>query len=110
MLAACDAQDGVDATECWKIHGNAVRSGNVAVQRRTRSQTRASSAAQVEAARRVYRGPVDPTTGAKIYPGLSLGSEPFWPNRDPSSPFPIPISYYKWLVFSDPNWDWKTFD
>ena len=49
-------------------------------------------------------------SGARIYPGLSVGSEPFWPNRDPASPFPIPISSYKWLVFREPNWDWRTLD
>jgi feruloyl esterase len=65
--------------------------------------------AQVEAARRVYRGLKDPTSGAQLYPGLAPGSEPFWPNRDPANPFPIPIAHYKWLVFADPNWDWKTF-
>ena len=64
---------------------------------------------QVEAARRVYGGLKDPTTGAQLYPGLALGSEPFWPNRDPANPFPIPIAHYKWLVFADPNWDWRTF-
>ncbi len=66
--------------------------------------------AQVQAARRVYRGLKDPRTGAHLYPGLAVGSEPFWPHRDPSSPFPIPIAHYKWLVFADPNWDWRTFD
>jgi len=58
----------------------------------------------------VYRGAVDPKTGTRVYPGLSFGSEPFWPNRDPGSPFPIPISHYKWLVFADPNWNWRSFD
>ena len=66
--------------------------------------------AQVEAARRVYGGLKDPTTGAQLYPGLAPGSEPFWPNRDLANPFPIPIAHYKWLVFADPNWDWRTFD
>ena len=65
---------------------------------------------QIEAARRVYGGLKDPMTGAQLYPGLAPGSEPFWVNRDPASPFPIPISHYKWLVFRDPEWDWKTFD
>jgi feruloyl esterase len=41
---------------------------------------------------------------------LVPGSEPFWPNRDPASPFPIPIAHYQWLVFGDPNWDWKSFE
>ena len=27
-----------------------------------------------------------------------------------ANPFPIPIAHYKWLVFADPNWDWRTFD
>ena len=66
-------------------------------------------AAQAEAARRVYQGLKDPKTGAQLYPGLAPGSEPFWPNRDPANPFPIPIAHYKWLVFADPNWDWRTF-
>jgi feruloyl esterase len=48
--------------------------------------------------------------GAQLYPGLARGSEAFWPNRDPEGPFPIPISHYKWLVFGDPNWDWRTFE
>jgi feruloyl esterase len=52
----------------------------------------------------------DPKSGAQLYPGLAPGSEPYWPHRDPASPFPIPLSHYKWLVFGDPNWDWKTFD
>ncbi len=42
--------------------------------------------------------------------GLVRGSEPFWPHRDPKDPFPIPLSHYKWLVFADPDWDWKSFD
>ena len=65
---------------------------------------------QVEAARRVYRGLTDPKTGAQLYPGLAPGSEPFWPHRDRANPFPIPLSHYKWLVFSDPDWDWRSFD
>jgi Tannase and feruloyl esterase len=65
--------------------------------------------AQVDAARRIYGGLKDPNTGAQLYPGLAPGSEPFWPNRDPANPFPIPISHFKWLVFGDPNWDWKMF-
>jgi feruloyl esterase len=65
---------------------------------------------QVEAARRIYDGLKDPVSGAQLYPGLARGSEPFWPHRDPVNPFPIPLAHYKWLVFADPDWDWKTFD
>jgi feruloyl esterase len=67
------------------------------------------TSAQLEAARRVYTGLKDPESGAQLYPGLAPGSEPFWPNRNLANPFPIPIAHYKWLVFADPNWDWRTF-
>ena len=106
---ACDAGDGVtdgvleDPRQCRFDPGTLLCATN-------QKPDTCLSAAQVEAARRVYRGPVDPTSRATIYPGMAFGSEPFWPNRDPSNPFPIPVSHYKWLVFGDPNWDWKTFD
>jgi feruloyl esterase len=109
MLAACDAGDGVtdgvleDPRQCRFDPATLQCTAN-------QKPETCLSPAQVEAAKRVYRGAVDPKSGAKIYPGLSLGSEPFWPNREPGNPFPIPVSYYKWLVFGDPNWDWRSFD
>lgn len=109
MLAACDASDGVtdgvleDPRQCRFDPGTLQCAAN-------QKPDTCLSPPQVEAARRVYRGAVDPKSRSTIYPGMSFGSEPFWPNRDGSSPFPIPVSYYKWLVFADPNWDWRTFD
>jgi feruloyl esterase len=108
-LAACDGHDGVvdgvleDPRRCTFDPGRLTC---------TSSQTAPNclTPAQVEAARRIYGGLKDPKTGAQLYPGLAAGSEPFWPHRDPANPFPIPLSHYKWLVFADPNWDWKTFD
>jgi feruloyl esterase len=108
-LAGCDSADGVtdgvlnDPRGC-KIDPAALQCAP------NQMSVACLTPAQVEAARRVYRGLKDPRTGAQLYPGLAVGSEPFWPNRDPANPFPIPIAHYKWLVFADPNWDWRTFD
>jgi feruloyl esterase len=109
VLAACDPRDGVtdgvleDPRQC-KFDPAALKCAD------GRSRDTCLTPGQIEAATRVYRGVRDPRTGALLYPGLAPGSEPFWPHRDPANPFPIPISYYKWLVFSNPEWDWKTFD
>lgn len=108
-LAACDANDGVTDGAIENPLRCRVDPGALAC---TAGAEPASclTPAQVEAARRVYGGLKDPKSGAQLYPGLAPGSEPFWVNRDPAGPFPIPISHYKWLVFRDPDWDWKTFD
>jgi feruloyl esterase len=107
-LAACDASDGVSDG----VVGDPPRcrfDPSTLVCATSQAPDTCLSPAQATAARRVYRGLKDPRTGAQLYPGLTPGSEPFWPNRDPANPFPIPIAHYKWLVFADPNWDWRTF-
>jgi feruloyl esterase len=109
VIAACDGADGVsdgvleDPRECRFDPGTLQCGAN-------ESADTCLTPAQVTAARRVYNGVKDPTNGAQLYPGLAPGSEPFWPHRDPANPFPIPIAHYKWLVFADANWDWRSFD
>ena len=66
------------------------------------------TAAQVEAAKKIYAGPKNPRTGEQIFPGLEPGSENGWVffarEREP----PIVASHFKYLVFKNPNWDFHT--
>jgi feruloyl esterase len=107
-IAACDALDGVtdgvleDPRRCKFDPATVVCSAN-------QDAATCLTKPQADAAQRIYSGLKDPNTGAQLYPGLAPGSEPFWPHRDPANPFAIPVSHYRWLVFGDPNWDWKTF-
>ncbi len=69
------------------------------------------TAAQVEAARKLY-GPVkNPRTGSEIFPPYEPGSELGWAvlakGPDPNV---YALDQFKYVVFQDPNWDWRTFN
>jgi len=108
-LAACDSADGVADGVIDDPRRCAFDPATLSCVRH-QDGSACLTEPEVEAARRVYDGLKEPGTGTPLYPGLARGSEPFWPHRNPANPFPIPLSHYKWLVFADPNWDWKTFD
>lgn len=77
------------------------------------------SAAQVETARAIYGGPVDPVTGESIFPGYPPGVEgnpanwPAWITGGAPG-FSIQAffgnGYFSNFVFQDPTWDYRTFD
>jgi feruloyl esterase len=66
---------------------------------------------QAEAARKIYGATTNPRTGAAIFPGLEPSSERGW-GILAGGPGPLSISndYFKYVVFRNPDWDFKTFD
>jgi feruloyl esterase len=65
------------------------------------------TAPQVERARELYRGPVDPRTGKVIFPGPAIGAENEIASVRPVQPA---VDLYQSFVYQDPKWDWKTMD
>ena len=64
---------------------------------------------QVEAARKIYAGPRNPRTGQEVYSPLYPGSELGWAQlAGADQPLGIPVEFFKYYVFRDPNWDYKT--
>ncbi len=53
----------------------------------------------------------NPRTGETIFPGLSPGSELGW-RMAAGGPDPVDIvtDHFKYVVFEDPNWDFRTLD
>ena len=106
-LAACDTADGVEdrvinePSACSFDPGTFQCAGDDAPDCLTPRQ--------VEAARTIYRGVIDTRTGAELFPGPEVGSEPEWFAFRPAL-FPIGANYWRDLVMGDSRWDLSTFD
>ena len=109
VLDACDALDGVkdgfltDPRRCKFSPSSLLCAGA--------DEPTCLTAPQVDAVRKLYDGTRNPRTGELIYPGWPVGSETFggvW--TDPRSPQPAFSDLFKYWVFEDPAWDWRTFD
>jgi len=69
------------------------------------------TSAQVAAAAAIYAGVKHPRTGAAIFPGLEPGSELQW-GGPAGGPAPLAVAgdLFKFVVFKDPRWDFRSFD
>jgi feruloyl esterase len=109
VVNACDALDGVkdgviaDPTRC--------HFDPASLQCKGPDRENCLTESQVETAKQLYSGPVNPRTGQSLYPGLPRGSEFGWDGLDPTpggtgtAPY-API--FQWVFGS--NWDWRSFD
>ena len=110
VLNACDARDGVtdsvldDPRSCrFDPEVLACKAGE--------DGPECLTAPQIVAARKIYGPLANPRTGETIFPGLPLGSEPGWvAAAGGPEPFAIPASFFKYVVFENPNWDFRTLD
>ena len=108
-VAACDANDGLkdglidDPTKCRFDPQVLVCKGE--------DTSACLTAPQVEAAKKIYSPALNPRTGQELFASLVPGTELGW-GVQALGPEPSANIYdqYRYVVFSDPNWDWKTFD
>jgi feruloyl esterase len=68
------------------------------------------TAAQVETARAIYAPATNPRTHAEIFPGLERGSEMGWSGQAGPAPLSIANDYYRFIIFKNPSWDFRTLD
>jgi feruloyl esterase len=108
-LAACDAADGLkdglidDPRKC--------RFDPAVLECNGADGPSCLTHAQVTAAKKIYSPAVNPRTGAQLFSSLVPGTELGWgvqaQGPDPSVNI---ADQYRYVVFKDANWDWKTFD
>ena len=68
------------------------------------------TAPQIQTARTIL-SPMKSSTGAELFPRLEPGTELRW-GRLAGGPEPAALflNYFRWIVFKNLNWDWRTFD
>jgi feruloyl esterase len=62
---------------------------------------------QVLSAQTMYKPVVNSRTKKEIFPGLEYGSETGWATFGGAQPFGIGTQMYQFMIFKDPNWDYK---
>lgn len=108
VLAACDSRDGIEdgvienPERCTFDPKTIQCSGTAAASCLT--------PAQVEAARTFYAPVTHPGTKATIVAGLVPGAELDWNTLGGNEPQGNALEAFKYVVFKDPNWDWRTFN
>jgi feruloyl esterase len=108
-LAACDAGDGVkdglidDPRQC--------RFDPAVLQCKQGDGPSCLTAPQVAATKQIYSNAVNPRTKKELFASFVPGSELGW-GIQAAGPEPSAAIYdqYRYVVFKDANWDWKTFD
>jgi len=75
------------------------------------------TAPQVDAAKKMYEGTKNPRTGEVIFTGWPRGSEGFgdsagqsWRQYVVDPPEPMRVGFFRYWLFHDPNWDYRTID
>ena len=108
-LAACDARDGLkdglidDPTKCDFDPKVLLCKGA--------DGPGCLTAPQVDAAKKIYSPAINPRTGQQLFSSLVPGTELAW-GVQAQGPEPSANIYdqYRYVVFKDPKWDWKTFN
>lgn len=115
-VAACDATDGLkdglidDPRRCSFNPATLTCKAGA-------DEATCLTAPQVAAAQRMYEGTKSPTTKKLIYTGWPRGSEGFgesagqsWRQYVTDPKEPSRVGFFKYWLFHDPNWDFRTID
>jgi len=68
------------------------------------------TAPQVETVRRIYSDVINVRTKQEVFPAHEPGSELGWNTMAGPNAFGLGTDMFKFVVFKDPNWDYKTFN
>jgi feruloyl esterase len=65
------------------------------------------TAGQVDSVKKIYEGWKDPSTGKPFWFGYERSTEKDWGPKI-VTPYHVPVDYYRYMAFQDPDWNWKS--
>lgn len=110
MVEKCDALDGVADKIIENPLSCAFNVTDLQCGPEDQSQSGCLNPEQVATAEAIYSGPINPRTGASIYPGYPFGSEAGWILQEGVLAANYAIPLLQNLVFNDIQNDLSTFD
>ncbi len=107
-LAQCDALDGV--TDGVIENPLKCRFDPAVTLCRSGEGPDCLTAAQVDAAKKIYAGASSAKTRERLYPGLEPGSETGWNMSVAARPVGYAEDFFKYVVYNNADWDPKSLD
>jgi feruloyl esterase len=106
VLDACDLNDGVK--DGVLENPKQCKFDPAALQCNGEDRPTCLTSGQVDSVRRIYAFPRHAKTGEAIYGPMEPGSELSWePMISPPEPYGYSLSFYRYMVFKDPNWTYS---
>lgn len=107
-IAACDSNDGVsdgiiDNPRACDFDPSVLQCSASAAETAT-----CLTPAQTASARRIYGGVSNSRSGETVVAGLAPGSEMGWGTMAGAQPFGPGVDLFKYVVFGNPDWDFRT--
>ena len=108
VLAACDAQDGLQ--DGLISQPESCHVDFAALQCKAEDGPQCLTSAQVKTAQTMI-SPATTPSGVVLFPRLQPGTELRWA-RLAGGPAPVDLflDEFRYVVYQDPNWDWRSFD
>jgi feruloyl esterase len=108
VMDACDALDGAkdgeleDPTACHFDPATLLCKGE--------DSDKCLTAPQVEFVQMLYAGPINPRTKERQFAAPVPGTEGNFGNYSANNAMGVAVALFKYMIFQNPNWDWKTLD
>jgi feruloyl esterase len=106
VLKVCDAVDGLEdgqITDPTRCHFDPQ-----VLACKDADTSECLTAPQIATAKTILAPSRNSRTGEEIFPGLEPGAELGWATLAGPEPFSATTDQFKYVIFKNPNWDWKT--